>query len=156
LAIGQGAERVIYVLFLFIAVPIAEISIFMTLGRSIGAFPTIALIVATALAGSALAVRGWRQSWNELWQVLQRGQEPTRPLLNTLIVGGAGLLLLTPGFLTDLVGLTLLLRPPRALLVERLRRWLAQRTITYVQGATGGTGPAEGPEHVDVIDITGR
>ena len=150
---------------LFVIVPVIEISLFILLGNTIGPLWTIGIIVLTAALGSTLATRAWRRSWGELMQVFREMREPTRPLINTLIVGGAGLLLVTPGFFSDVVGLTLLFKPPRALLVEWLLGRLQDRVTTFTAERSGAaafsqtwstTSPPDGAtiERVEVIDIT--
>jgi UPF0716 protein FxsA len=107
----------------FIGVPLIEIGLFIEVGGYIGLWPTLALVVATAIVGSwqlrmqglATLARGREQ--------LDRGQLPARELFDGFCLVIAGALLLTPGFLTDAVGLALFLPPFR----DMLRAWLARR-----------------------------
>ncbi len=106
-----------------IGVPLIEIGLFIEVGGYIGLWPTLALVVATAIVGSwqlrmqglATLARGREQ--------LDRGQLPARELFDGFCLVIAGALLLTPGFLTDAVGLALFLPPFR----DVLRTWLARR-----------------------------
>ncbi len=106
-----------------IGVPLIEIGLFIEVGGYIGLWPTLALVVATAIVGSwklrmqglATLARGREQ--------LDRGELPARELFDGFCLVIAGALLLTPGFLTDAVGLALFLPPFR----DMLRTWLARR-----------------------------
>ncbi len=121
----------------FIGVPLIEIGLFIEIGGFIGLWPTLALVVLTAALGSwqlrtqglATLARGRQQ--------LDRGQLPTRELFDGFCLVIAGALLLTPGFMTDAVGLALFVPGFR----DRLRRFLASRmeaaaeTRVWVDGA---------------------
>ena len=152
-----------------IGVPLIEIGLFIEIGGFIGLWPTLALVVLTAAIGSwqlraqglATLARGRQQ--------LDRGQLPTRELFDGFCLVIAGALLLTPGFMTDAVGLALFVPGFR----DMLRRYLAGRmgaaTETHVwvdgeeirpgQGHPGRDRPGRGPgggviegEYRDVSD----
>jgi UPF0716 protein FxsA len=152
-----------------IGVPLIEIGLFIEIGGFIGLWPTLALVVLTAAIGSwqlraqglATLARGRQQ--------LDRGQLPTRELFDGFCLVIAGALLLTPGFMTDAVGLALFVPGFR----DMLRRYLAGRmgaaTETHIwvegeeirpgQGRSGQRGPGRGPgggviegEYRDVSD----
>lgn len=104
-------------------VPVIEIVLFYTVGTTIGIWPTIAIVVATAFIGSWLVSRQGRATWLQFRTELSNGGVPTKPLVHGAMILVAGALLLTPGFLTDIVGLALLVPAVR----EALRVWGSQR-----------------------------
>lgn len=120
-------------LLLFFIVPALELALLLQIGRWIGLWPTLSLIFTTALAGSYLARREGMATWRAFRQRLAEGQLPGRELIDGLVILLAGALLITPGVLTDLVGLLGLLPPTRALmrryLIRRLHQTLQQQTI---------------------------
>ncbi|HSF96938.1 MAG TPA: FxsA family protein [Thermohalobaculum sp.] len=129
---------------LLVAVPIVEIALFIQVGGAIGLWPTIAIVVLTAIAGTALLRAQGLAALGELQRVLHQGGNPAPPLAHGALILVAGVLLLTPGFFTDGVGFLLLVPPVRAGLI----RWLAQRMVV-VQARGRAAGPNEGPQTVD-------
>src|ERR687893_406773 len=107
---------------LFITVPILELFVILQIGELIGPWWTIALLIADSILGSILMRSQGRAAWRRFNEALQRGRPPAREVL-----GGA--LLLTPGFVTDAVGLTFLLPPTRAVVRGLLVRRFAGRMI---------------------------
>jgi UPF0716 protein FxsA len=103
----------------FVIVPIIEIVLFVYVGSRIGIWPTIALVVVTAFVGSWLVSRQGRATWIQLRDDLAQGVVPTVPIVNGAMILVAGALLLTPGFLTDGVGLALLVPSVR----DAIRVW---------------------------------
>lgn len=90
---------------LFLIVPAVELALLLQIGRWIGLWPTIGLIFATALAGSFLARREGMATWRAFRQRLAEGKLPGRELIDGVLILLAGALLITPGVLTDLLGL---------------------------------------------------
>ncbi|MDX1531555.1 MAG: FxsA family protein [Rhodothermales bacterium] len=139
-------------LLLFTAVPVVELVLLVWLGEQIGFWPTVALIIGTALVGTTLAHREGLAAWHRFQQRLQSGGLPGKELTDGLIILVAGALLLTPGVLTDVVGLLGLLPPTRAL----LRRALSKRLQRGLLGGDvhvasfGGPPPPPAPDVVDV------
>lgn len=113
---------------LFIVLPLAELYVIIQVGGAIGVGPTLALLLAASIAGAALARSQGRTAWERFNRALAEGRMPAREVFDgaMIIVGGA--LLLTPGFITDVVGIALLLPPGRAAVRGLLRRTLASRT----------------------------
>lgn len=107
----------------FLIVPIIEIILFYTVGTTIGIWPTILIVIVTAFVGSWLVSRQGRSTWAELRMELASGGVPTVPIVHGAMILVAGALLLTPGLLTDIVGLLLLVPAVR----EFLRKWGAAR-----------------------------
>ena len=107
---------------LFLAVPLIEIALFIQVGGAIGLWPTLGVVVLTAILGTwlvrnqgALAMGNLRKSFSEL-------DDPTEPLAHGAMILLAGALLLTPGFFTDAVGFSLLMPPVRRAAFEYLRQ----------------------------------
>src|SRR3954452_7250049 len=116
----------LFLVLLFIVLPIAEIYVIIKVGEAIGVLPTIALLIVDGFVGAALARSQGRAAWARFNQALAEGRVPARETLDgaMIIVGGA--FLLAPGFITDAIGLLLLLPPSRALLRGTIAR-LARR-----------------------------
>ena len=114
----------------FIVVPLAELAVILAIGHSIGFLPTLALVVVLSLAGAWLAKREGLSAWRRLQRALAEGRMPTVEVADGVIVLLAGALLLAPGFLTDVVGVLLLLPPVRAAVrraAPRLAAWRLRR-----------------------------
>ena len=140
---------------LFIVVPIAELAVIIQVGEEIGVWWTIAILVADSVLGSVLMRSQGRISWRRFNEALQGGRPPAREVLDGVLVIFGGALLLTPGFITDILGLTLLIPPTRALVRRVLVKRFADRMIVAAQSrasagrtwpprGTGGPGDVEG------------
>jgi UPF0716 protein FxsA len=114
---------------LFIAIPIAELAVIIQVGQAIGVWWTIGLLVADSLIGSWLMRHQGRSSWRRFNEAVQVGRVPAREVLDGALVIFGGALLLTPGFITDILGLVLLIPPTRALVRGVLTRRLAHRMV---------------------------
>jgi len=113
--------------FLFTAVPLLELYLLFKLSGIFGFWTTIAVVLSTGLAGAALARwQGWR-AMRRLQTDMQQGMLPVGALGDGVLILIASVLLITPGVLTDIVGLSLLVPPLRALVKHGLQRWLAGR-----------------------------
>ncbi len=128
-----------WLLLAFIAVPMIEIALFIQVGGLIGVWWTLLIVLMTAIAGSYLVrAQGLRELGN-LQQSFSELRDPTEPLANGAMILFAGALLLTPGFFTDVVGLSLL--------VPRVRRaaFLWARSRIKVQSFSMGQQPRTEP-----------
>ncbi len=129
---------------LFILVPLAELTVIIAVGKSVGVLATLLLLLAFSLFGAWLARREGLTAWQRLQLALVDGRMPTREVADGAIILLAGALLLIPGFLTDLVGLALLVPATRRL----ARRWvpaLAKRRAgrrTRVTVVGSGSNPS--------------
>ena len=118
-------------LFLLITITTTvELVLLLVAGRYMGILPTIAIILLTGLAGAYLAAREGRKAWRRVLESLGRGELPADPIVQALLVLAGGLLLLTPGYLTDITGFLCLLPPSRVFLAGRIRNYLARRIQT--------------------------
>ncbi|WP_205648675.1 FxsA family protein [Acuticoccus kandeliae] len=135
--------RLILILFL-LAVPIAEIAVFMMVGEAIGVLPTIALVIITAVIGAYLLKQQGLQAFQRLQDDIRERRVPAASIGHALTIAIAGVLLLTPGFITDTVGFLLFIPAVR----EGLWRSITRSVKVYrVDPATGGGGPGwPGPE----------
>jgi UPF0716 protein FxsA len=119
---------------LFIVVPIAELAVIIQVGQAIGVWWTIALLIADSILGSALMRSQGRAAWRRFGEATQAGRVPAREVLDGALVVFGGALLLTPGFITDILGLILLIPPTRAVVRGILVRRLAHRMVVSVSG----------------------
>lgn len=133
----------ILILLLFIAVPIAEIAVFIELGGWIGLWPTIGCIVLTAMIGTVLLRQQGLSVLTRVRQNHDRGEVPLDAVFDGACLLVAGLLLLTPGFLTDSVGFALFVPPFRRWLGRSLWHIVQRRGTIHVD--VGGAGPGRGP-----------
>jgi UPF0716 protein FxsA len=130
----------------FIVVPIAELAIIIQVGQAIGVWWTIALLVADSVLGSLLMRAQGRQAWRRFTEALQAGRPPAREVVDGMLVLAGGALLLTPGFMSDLLGLSLLLPPTRAVIRRLLlRRFLHRMTVSLSTEPPGAPRGAPAP-----------
>jgi UPF0716 protein FxsA len=120
---------------LFIVVPIAELAVLIQVGQLIGVWWTVALLVADALLGSYLLRTQSRAAWRRFNEAINRGRIPHREVVDGVLVIFGGVLLLTPGFITDVFGLLFLFPPTRILLRGLLVRRGALRLVGAMPGA---------------------
>src|SRR3954464_6881300 len=130
---------------LFIVVPIAELFVIIQVGEAIGVLPTIALLIADSVLGSMLMRSQGRAAWLRFNTALAEGRVPHREVLDGALVIFGGALLLTPGFLSDILGLVLLLPPTRALARGIVVRRVLPRVVAGGRGGIAGGGPRNGP-----------
>jgi UPF0716 protein FxsA len=126
---------------LFIAVPIAELFVIIQVGEAIGVWWTIALLIADSILGSWLMRHQGRVAWRRFNETVAAGRVPAREVLDGALVIFGGALLLTPGFITDILGLILLIPPSRALVRVVFARRLAHRLV--VSATRVRTGPGQ-------------
>ena len=128
---------------LFIVLPLAELYVILKVGDAIGVLPTIALLALDSVLGSMLLRAQGRAVWRRFNETLAAGRMPHREVMDGVLVIFGGAFLITPGFITDVVGALLLLPPTRALIRRGLARRLGRRvTVGVVDGtATERTDP---------------
>ncbi len=123
-------------LLLFTVVPIVELVLLIQIGRVIGFFPTLAIVLVTGALGASLARSQGLATLQKVQQEMAEGRVPAGALLEGLLILLAGALLITPGLLTDLTGFLLLVPPLRAALQRTVARAIRRRM--QAQGAPGG------------------
>jgi UPF0716 protein FxsA len=119
---------------IFIAVPLAELYVIFKVGDAIGWLPTIAILAADSLLGSWLLRSQGRAVWNRFNEAMRAGRVPHSEVIDGVLVIFGGAFLITPGFLTDVIGLLLLLPPTRAIFRRVARRSIERRAVGSVAG----------------------
>ena len=114
---------------LFLLVPVAELYVIYQVGDAIGVLWTFLLLAADSLLGSLLLKSQGRAVWRRFNDNLAQGRMPHREVIDGVLVIFGGAFLITPGFLTDIVGLTLLIPPTRAIVRRFLVRRLGRRVM---------------------------
>jgi UPF0716 protein FxsA len=127
--------RLLLLILVFIVVPLAELYVILQVGEAIGAVWTILLLAADSLIGSLLLRNQGRAVWGRFNAALSEGRMPHREVIDGVLVVFGGAFLITPGFLTDIVGLLLLIPPTRALIRRLVVRRLGRRAAIGVVGA---------------------
>lgn len=125
----------------FIGVPIIEIAVLIQVGGWIGLWPTLGLIVLTAILGSMELRSQGLATVNKLREQMDRGELPAQTLFDGVCLLFAGALLLTPGFVTDIAGFSLFLPPVRAFLRNTVGRYVAKHAEMHVVHGGGPNGP---------------
>ena len=119
---------------LLVIVPIIELAIIVQIGSMIGVWWTIALLVADSLLGAWLLMREGSRSWLRFRAAIGDGKVPAKETADGGLVISGGALLLTPGFLTDIVGLLFLFQPTR----DVIRRIALTKVVSYAATSVGG------------------
>ncbi|MCC1492445.1 FxsA family protein [Cognatishimia sp. F0-27] len=124
----------------FLMVPLIEIALFIQIGGLIGLWPTLAIVVATAILGTWLVRAQGRLAMNDLRRSFSTLDDPSEPLAHGAMILISGALLLTPGFFTDAVGFALLAPPVR----RAVFRYVAARVQVsrFEMGAAAGPDPS--------------
>ncbi len=154
---------------LFTVVTVAELMILIPLGEAIGLLPTAGIILGTAVLGATLAKRQGSAVWGRIQEELQSGALPGDSLLDGIGVLIAGAFLLTPGVLTDIAGISLLIpwlrAPIKSFAKDKLQDKLKSSTVSYFEHRRGSQdtmdassfydSPAseESPREAEVIDV---
>lgn len=154
-------------LILFTVIPIVELAILIPLGEWMGFLPTVALIVVTGIAGAWLGKRQGLKAWARITDDLSSGQLPSDSLLDGLAVLIACAFLVTPGVLTDVAGMILLVpagrSPLKGYIKRRFKKSLERGDVTFVSMDDPFGGQERGPlsgdrprttEDGEVIDVT--
>jgi UPF0716 protein FxsA len=119
-----------FIVLALIVVPVVEIYVLLQVGHLIGVLPTIALLIAVSALGAWLIRREGARTWSAFTAALGGGRLPAREVADGALVMFGGALLLTPGFVTDLVGLLCILPPSRAVLRRVLMSYVARRATS--------------------------
>lgn len=126
----------------FVMVPVIEIALFIQVGGAIGMWPTLGIVVLTAVLGTWLVRTQGRMAMGQLRSSFSDLNDPTEPLAHGAMILVAGALLLTPGFFTDAVGFALLMPPVRVAVFRYLR---ARITVAQFEMGTGSAQAGFGP-----------
>ncbi len=118
----------------FLAVPLIEIALFIQVGGAIGLWPTLGIVVLTAILGTFLVKTQGALAMNNLRGSFSRLEDPSEPLAHGAMILVSGALLLTPGFFTDGVGFALLMPPVRSAVFGYLRKRVKVQRFDMGQG----------------------
>lgn len=146
-------------LLLFTVIPVVELYLLITIGQSMGAAPTIALVLGTGFLGAWLARREGSRVLRSWQGSLARGELPKEGVVSSVLVLVGGVLLVTPGVVTDVMGLVLLVPWTRRWVAGAIRRRLEERLAVQTVGGEpsvlAGMGDAfgMGPPRGSVIDV---
>jgi UPF0716 protein FxsA len=142
----------------FVVVPLIEIYVIIQIGQAIGAWWTILLLIADSILGSWLVKREGGRAWQSLSVALQEGRLPHRELADGILILVGGLLMLTPGFVLDIVGAICILPFTRPVGRRFLSRVISRRLVgvSYPGPRPGPTrqrpGPDDGVVQGEVVD----
>ena len=120
----------------FTIVPFVEIYLLIKIGAQVGAFNTILIVILTGLLGASLARLEGIKTMTKVRESLNRGELPAEEMLDAMLIFAAGIVLLTPGFITDLTGLALLVPQVRFW----FKRWLRKKFDEWMERGGGNRG----------------
>ena len=136
----------------FVVVPLVEIYVLIQVGQVIGAWWTVVLLIVASVLGAWLVRREGGRAWAALRAALASGRMPARELADGALILIGGTLMLTPGFVTDLVGMLLILPVTRPLARRALTRVVARRLIVPDARAPRRPPPDGTVVRGDVVD----
>ena len=114
----------------FTLIPFSELYLLIKIGYYLGAFNTILVVIVTGLLGAYLAKLQGIKTMMRVRESMNRGELPAEEMLDALLIFVAGIVLLTPGFITDLAGLSILIPNTRSLFKQWLRKkfdkWISE------------------------------
>lgn len=128
----------------FLVMPVLEIWVIIQTADAIGGGWTVVLLVADSIVGAVIVRREGRRAWSAFRQALADGRWPADEVAQGALVLVGGALLLTPGFVTDVIGLSFVLPPTRALIAAGLRQRTRGRVTVIGMTGPGMTGPGPG------------
>ncbi len=146
---GSYRRSVFLILALFIVVPLVEIYVIIQVGQAIGAWWTILLLIADSVFGSWLIAHEGRRAWRALTVALSSGRMPSRELADGALILVGGTLMISPGFVTDAVGILLILPFTRPFARAVLTRVVGRRLVNVTRPGPGSQGPVVRGEVVD-------
>lgn len=119
---------------IFILVPIIEIALFIQIGGLLGPLPTILIILGIAIFGSWVVRTQGALAFADLREAMAQGRDPSPAMAHGALIFFAGLLMITPGFFTDAIGLALMIRPVRSLVLAAIgKRFQVVQTASMTQ-----------------------
>lgn len=141
-----------FILLLMIAMPIAEIAVFIQAGDAFGLWPTLGAVILTAIAGTTLLRHQGFDTLRRIQQTTDRGEMPVRELFDGFCLLIAGALLLTPGFITDSFGFALFLPPFRRVLGGTALAYFMRNATVQTAASRPGAGPRRSGPGGPIID----
>ena len=146
--------RARWLLVALLLLPVIEIAVIIQVGQQIGAAWTVALLLGMSLLGAWIIKREGRRAWLDLQRSVDNGEPPAREMVDSALILLGGTLLLVPGFVTDVLGILLVLPITRPFVRRVAQVWLARRATTYVVGRSGrlSGGPPRTVVPGEVVD----
>lgn len=142
-----------FLFFLFVAVPFVELWLLFKLAALTSPLVAILSVVVTGVVGYWLArAQGW-QTYKRIRGSIEAQENPTDPVVDGLLILVAGVLLMTPGMITDLVGFLLLIPLSRVIFRRRLIRYFSQRMQTVVMTQVSPTAEVVDPDVFEGIVV---
>jgi UPF0716 protein FxsA len=138
----------IWLFLLLTVVPLVELTLLLTMGHYTSVSFTLGFVIVTGLLGAVMLRLQGITAWRNVQRDLREGRMPTDSLLDGLMIVIAAVLLITPGVLTDLVGITLLFPPCRRLYRHFLGRWFQARFQLRTSFPGAPSSPADGRSQV--------
>ena len=126
-----------------VLIPLIELVLLSQLLQRTGLFVTLTVVFVTGIVGVNLARRQGSHAWKAIHQQMAAGKTPSTEILNGVMILFAGVFLITPGIMTDVVGFSLLVPKLRALLGARLVRWFMSRTAATFQNVRSPIMPRD-------------
>lgn len=144
-------------LLLFVTLPVIELAVLIKVGGFLKLGPTLAIVIVTGIVGAALAKRQGLATMAGIRAELEAGRMPTNRLAEGLLILLAGAVLITPGFITDVFGLLLLIPPCRRLFMTLLTRYFESRiTVAHFQSGPGSFDDVEPTEDRGPVEVDER
>ena len=143
---------------IFLGLPLLEIAMFIVVGRAIGLLPTLGLVIGAALVGGLLLRQQGLGVVAKMRGSLDAGTIPGRAMFDVMLIGIAGILLVLPGFISDIAALLLLVPPVREMIFTRLasRVQVVETTTSYRRHADIDDPRLSGPPVLDLDDENWR
>ena len=140
---------------IFIGLPLAELAVLLESSENFGLPRTLALCIFTGVLGASLAKWQGAQTLRLIQKDLASGQMPTTRLVDGAMILCAGVVLLTPGFITDLIGFVVLFPLTRPIFREPLKHWLVKKIKSGTINVNGGdqAHSEQAPDDRDYIDV---
>ena len=135
-----------WVLLGLLLLPFAEVAVLVLVGKAVGFWPTLGLVVVLALVGAWLARRETGRTYRALKKALDSGRMPADEVTDAILVMVGGFLLILPGFVSDVVGLLLVLPFTRPLARRLLQLVVARSAVAVVGGQLPGAGGRPGSQ----------
>jgi UPF0716 protein FxsA len=143
---------------LVVVLPLLELYVIVQVGHQVGLLPTIALLIAISSVGTSLVKREGMRVYKDFTAAIQRGEEPSKQIVHGVCILSAGVFLFAPGFISDVLAITLLLPPTRAIASKLVLR-RSRSKITVIRAThTGPIVETKGTlaASFDVIDVDPR
>lgn len=143
------------VIALVVVLPLLELYVIVQVGHQVGLLPTVALLIAISAVGTSLVKREGLRVYKDFTKVIQSGKEPSKQIVHGVCILAAGVFLFAPGFISDVLAITLLLPPTRAIATKVVLR-RSRSKITVIRAThTGPIVETRGTlaSSFDVIDV---